>query len=173
MRNTIGSTEGKRGPMERIRDELNFHWLRPGKAAGCARPACEEEVDFLYQQGILGILNVADDILLPGWLNRGFTCEAVGIEDGHAPSRERALRVLYLLSSWRQSDLCFAVHCGSGRGRTGTILAFYLMAFEGMDFPEAYREVRGVFPAYIETSSQTKFLSEQAPYLIAEWNLGH
>jgi atypical dual specificity phosphatase len=55
-----------------------------------------------------------------------------------------------------------AVHCTSGYGRTGTVLAAYLAAREGLPCNEAIRRVREVRPGSVETPEQERAVAEFA-----------
>jgi atypical dual specificity phosphatase len=54
-----------------------------------------------------------------------------------------------------------AVHCGAGLGRTGTLLAAYLIS-EGLTADEAIEFVRGVRPGSVETLEQEQAIYEYA-----------
>jgi atypical dual specificity phosphatase len=47
-----------------------------------------------------------------------------------------------------------AVHCGAGLGRTGTLLACYLVSSAGLTADEAIARVRAARPGSIETDEQ-------------------
>ena len=67
---------------------------------------------------------------------------------------------LYQLSLFLQA---VAVHCFHGRGRTGTILACYLVKSRGMKAKDAITYVRRKRPLSVETKEQveTVFVYEQ------------
>jgi len=50
------------------------------------------------------------------------------------------------------------VHCVGGIGRTGTILASYLILTEGLEVESAIDEVRLVRPGAVQTYEQEMFL---------------
>jgi atypical dual specificity phosphatase len=54
-----------------------------------------------------------------------------------------------------------AVHCGAGLGRTGTLLAAYLIS-EGQTPDEAIDFLRGVRPGSVETLEQEQAIYEYA-----------
>ena len=56
-----------------------------------------------------------------------------------------------------------AVHCEAGLGRTGTIIATYLVS-QGASAEEAVSRIRAVEPAAIETAQQIQFLQEYAQH---------
>ena len=52
-----------------------------------------------------------------------------------------------------------AVHCAAGKGRTGTVLAAYLVT-QGMTAGEAIRKVRELRPGSVETYEQEQMIRE-------------
>lgn len=56
------------------------------------------------------------------------------------------------------------VHCGAGLGRTGTVLACYLVS-RGKPTPEAISVVRGKRPGSIETADQERFVSDYEEHI--------
>ena len=52
------------------------------------------------------------------------------------------------------------VHCAMGRGRTGTLLACYLVAKEGYTAEQAIEETRKRRPHSIETRDQERVIHE-------------
>ena len=53
------------------------------------------------------------------------------------------------------------VHCGGGVGRTGTLLACYLVS-RGLDAPEALARIRAARPGSVETPQQERAVLEFA-----------
>ncbi|MAS94465.1 MAG: hypothetical protein CMO55_14795 [Verrucomicrobiales bacterium] len=91
--------------------------------------------------------------------NAGFEFHAVLIPDGEAPT-------LLQVEEYRKIvEACpkpMVVHCEGGVGRTGTMLALYLI-FQGVENAEAIRQVRKSLPTAIETSAQERFLLGYQP----------
>jgi atypical dual specificity phosphatase len=54
-----------------------------------------------------------------------------------------------------------AVHCRAGLGRTGTVLACYLI-FEGASALDALESVRRIEPKWVQSERQVRFLEEFA-----------
>ena len=59
-----------------------------------------------------------------------------------------------LLKNLKEKQEPVLIHCRAGWGRTGTILAIYLMEFYDKTAREAIQEVRNLRPWSIETTEQ-------------------
>ena len=86
----------------------------------------------------------------------GFTFLLSIVPDYQAPTLDQANRIMDFIAA---APKAVAVHCEGGIGRTGTILAAFLI-HQGSTAEDAIRQVRSVEPAAIETNSQIKFLVE-------------
>jgi atypical dual specificity phosphatase len=58
-----------------------------------------------------------------------------------------------------------AVHCGGGLGRTGTLLACYLVSAEGLPADAAIARVRAARPGSVETEDQEQAVRRYAERL--------
>jgi len=83
------------------------------------------------------------------------------IPDGGVPSVEQASEVVAFIESQRANGRRVAVHCEAGLGRTGTLLAAYLIS-QGANAEEAIRRIREIEPAAIENPRQVRFLHDFA-----------
>ncbi len=85
----------------------------------------------------------------------------VPIEDFGTPSEADLDRCMAWIGENVAEGRAVVVHCGAGIGRTGTILAAYLVA-DGMDPDEAIRRVRTLRPGSIETRAQQDLVRDYA-----------
>lgn len=132
-------------------DNCGFYWLDEGTLAGSAYPgAC---LDWLYrQQGIRAIISL--ERLQPQDLETakqlGFQLVTVPIPDFTPGSLAQREQVLTAIDTFRKIELPTLVHCQGGLGRTGMILALYLVQYKGVHPQDAISRIRTICPGSIE-----------------------
>lgn len=125
---------------------LNFSWLDEGKVAGSAAPMLPEDLSFLRAQGIRALLRLAcphsDDYVIEAKEveRAGILDLNIPVEDFHAPTPKQIDQALAFIKAALATGKPVAVSCGAGCGRTGTILASYLVA-QGSTASEAIASV--------------------------------
>jgi atypical dual specificity phosphatase len=82
--------------------------------------------------------------------------------DFTAPSQAQLEAGVQAISSALARGQRVAVHCGGGLGRTGTLLACYLVFSEGVSADEAMARVRAARPGSIETDDQEQAVRRYA-----------
>jgi len=142
----------------------NFSYLLSGVLAGASMPRGKEDLEYLVKQGIKVLVTAMEDTLDEQMI------EAVGLDYHYipilpygTPSLQQIYEFIELVNRNRQKNRPVAVHCYMGWGRTGTLLAAYLIS-EGMSASDAIDEVRNKRPGSIETGGQEQvlFIFEQA-----------
>ena len=150
-------------------------WAIPGVLAGMPMPFIhpnrrlagggalndhDDELPLLYVVGIravVSLLNLPTDATVYG--NAGFQFLCSPIPDGWPPTVDQALSFVRFVNQQRSENRPVAVHCEAGLGRTGTMLASYLIA-EGVTAAQAIARIRSVEPSAIETLHQIRFLED-------------
>lgn len=144
---------------------LNFGWMIEGELAGSGRPCTKEELVWLREQGIGAIVSLTetslrrDKMLLP-WLDElGFEYHHIPIVDHTAPEESQIDEFIGFIEMMQGQEKPTLVHCAGGYGRTGTMLACYLVSI-GHRPRAAVDEVRKKRPYSIEENSQEESVFE-------------
>lgn len=122
--------------------------------------AYDDDLPVLHSAGVRAVvclLNIPRDAQVYESAGLAFLC--LPIPDGGVPTMEQASEFIGFARAQRASHRPVAVHCEAGLGRTGTILAVYLIS-EGESAKAAIRRVREVEPVAVETSRQIQFLEQ-------------
>jgi atypical dual specificity phosphatase len=132
----------------------NFSWMIENRLAGVSYPRSEDAIALLCKLRVQALLNLSEEPLpldlLSKYQLRG---EHLPVADFTAPTLEQVERALVIIDGFLARGLPVAVHCGAGLGRTGTILACYLVS-QGSTAKEAIEQVRTKRPGSIETLAQ-------------------
>jgi atypical dual specificity phosphatase len=136
----------------------NFSWLEHSKIAGCGRPESEAELIALKEQGIEVIVSLTETPLNPETVDR-FGFEYLHSHISGAPTIEQLDQILKFVEQKNAQSKPVLVHCGEGKGRTGTVLAAYLI-HHGLNAAGATRIVREKRPGSIQTLEQEEVLQE-------------
>lgn len=141
--------------------EENLWWVIPDKLAGVRKPMVEE-LTALQTAGVGAIVSVMDD---PSNLD---LYEQVGIphlwlptKGGTAPSREQIQELQDFVESQNRLGHAVTIHCTSGRRRTGTMLASYLI-HAGSSYDLAIQIVQKANPDVELREAQSTFLRKLA-----------
>lgn len=148
----------------------SFYWLIPGVLAGCGLPgragrmhgpadAVERDLAWLRAQGIAALLSLTGEPLDAALLEQcGMTVLHLPVPDMTPPAPEQLRQALAFIDLHRAHARPVAVHCLMGQGRTGTVLAAYLIR-EGKSPDEALAMVRAVCPGAVENRLQEQALA--------------
>jgi atypical dual specificity phosphatase len=131
-----------------------------GVLAGLARP-CADDLAGLSRRGVAGLVSLTEGPLDRDAVAReGLEYLHLPVRDFDAPSMEAVGTFVEFVRRVRaERGGAVAVHCGSGMGRTGTMLACFLVS-EGRSGGEAIAEVRRRRPGSTETDEQESAVRE-------------
>ncbi|RVE46940.1 hypothetical protein evm_008419 [Chilo suppressalis] len=137
---------------------LKFSWLIPKKLAAMAFPRNKENLKFLVNQGITHLVTLTagkkppvDDIARIRW-------SEIPIEEFGVPTVDDVKKFIDICKRADKNGEVIGVHCRHGRGRTGTMLACYLVYFQNMAPERAVLTVRVQRPGSCETYEQEKIV---------------
>lgn len=151
-----------------------FYWLIDGVLAGCGRPgkhgqragggadattsALAADLAWLCGQGIGAVLSLTEEPLTAGALAQHELAELhLPVDDLHPPTPAQLDQALAFIDRQRALGKAVAVHCLMGQGRTGTVLAAYLIR-GGLSAEVALQELRIVCPGAVENREQERAL---------------
>jgi atypical dual specificity phosphatase len=144
-----------------------FSWVDPPRLAALARPQSVEDLRWLRRHGIDVLVSLTESPVPRQWVNdTGMFAVSVPVPDMAAPTEGQLDHVLAAIRKANASGMGVAVHCAAGLGRTGTVLAAYLVA-GGMPARDALSRVRDLRPGSVETADQERALERYARRLAA------
>jgi atypical dual specificity phosphatase len=132
-------------------------WIEEGALLGCPYPRRDRSLTELSRRGVSVLVNLHERPHDPDRLKRhGLSEIHLPLRDFAAPSPEQIERGVAAIVEARRAGKVVAVHCGGGFGRTGTLLACYLIRRHGLGATEAIERIRGVRPGSVETRGQAE-----------------
>jgi atypical dual specificity phosphatase len=137
----------------------NFSFVIPEKLAGMSRPD-REALELLPQAGVKGLLSLTEEGI-PPMLIKDLEYLHLPIPDFTAPEIEGIEHAVKFIDYVKGP---VAAHCFAGIGRTGTILAAYMVS-RGADAPGAINSLRRIRPSSIETAGQEAVIYEYEMHL--------
>lgn len=146
----------------------NFNWVIEDKLAGSALPTSFREINRLNEKhGIRSIVTIKEKRLPSKWFESGkIDYFHLSIEDYGAPSLEELDHVVDYISGQVDNEKPVMVHCSGGKGRTGTILAGYLIKKGNCPTAEkAIYRLRSIRGGSIQSNDQKTVVFRYENYL--------
>jgi len=141
----------------------HFSWIIENTLAAMPFPSTEDAYVMLQQLGIKVILNLTeflDDTPLLSVFNEYRIPIASFKEWGHnPPTLQQMHQAVSIIQVSLKSNRPVLVHCMHGLGRTGTIIAGYLITC-GFPAQEAIDYIRKLRPGSVETEEQEEVIHE-------------
>ncbi len=156
----------------------NFSFVIKDRLAGAARPgsfggSLRADLEDLREEGVTALVSLSEQELdRRAVRDAGLDYLHLPVEDFTAPSLKQIRRFVEFSRRHldEEKDGAVTVHCRMGIGRTGTMLACYLVS-TGLTADEAIRTVRRLRPGSIETGDQERAVKGYQAYLqeMDEW----
>ena len=145
---------------------LNFSWVLEGSLAAAQGPTSRRDLIFLKLQDIRSIVRMEE---------RTISGEALELEDLYepvpdytAPNPDQIHRMVTFIEAEIETwEHPVVVTCQAGLGRTGTVLASYLV-YVGYKPEDAMKLIRELRPGSIETADQEDAIKRYHEHLQAQ-----
>jgi len=131
----------------------NFSWLIEEKLAGSGMPTSFDEFDWVVKQGIKSVITMTENALPETWVE-GVKYLHIPTQDLTAPDMDKIDTAVEFIQKRISNKESVMVHCAAGMGRTGTILACYLIKFQKYSAKNAIEKVRDERPGSIQSEMQ-------------------
>jgi atypical dual specificity phosphatase len=144
----------------RVSDQpTGFVWVEQSKLAGSGYPASRSQLEWLRSKGIKTILTLTENSLPGQWLE-GLALEVhhIPLRDHQAPDAVSLGEAATFVRDKVKEGKTTLVHCLAGEGRTGCVLAAYLIKDRGISADEAIKTLRRIKPSFVESDQEKAVL---------------
>ncbi len=140
-------------------------WLEEDCLAACRYPRSEKALRELAERGVTLLVNLHERPHSRAVLGRHDLTELhLPVRDFTAPTLEQLEHGIAAIEHAISNGQKVAVHCGGGLGRTGTLLACYLVKC-GLTPEDAIARIRALRPGSVETPQQEAAVQHYAQHL--------
>ena len=134
-----------------------FSWLIENKLAGSGIPTSINEVEWVIEQGVKSIVTVREEPLDDIWVKNVNYLHVLSNDMGVPEFNDLVYAVDFIHRRVTNNEPVL-VHCLAGLGRTGTLLACYLIKYQKMSANEATEKVREERPGSIQSYPQEEII---------------
>jgi len=134
-----------------------FSWLIENKLAGSGIPTSIDEVQWMIKQGVKSIVTIREEPLDESWV-KDVNYLHILSNDMSVPEFDDLIYAVDFIHRRITNNEPVLVHCLAGMGRTGVILACYLIKYQKMSASEATEKIREERPGSIQSYPQEEII---------------
>jgi atypical dual specificity phosphatase len=140
-----------------------FSWIEKPRLAAMTQPASLAEFQWLREAGIHLVVCLTEDPPSRAWINEvGLFSMHIPIVDMHPPSQSQIELCMAAIDKANKNNFGVGIHCTAGLGRTGAMLACWLVHHEALAGRDAIARIRRLRPGSVETDEQADAVIEFA-----------
>ena len=134
-----------------------FSWVIENKLAGSGIPTSIDEVQWIIEQGVKSIVTIREEPLADNWI-KDVNYLHVMSNDMGVPEFNDLTHTIDFIHRRITNKEPVLVHCLAGMGRTGVVLACYLVKYQNMSADEATQKIREERPGSIQSYPQEEII---------------
>lgn len=146
---------------------IDFDWIVEGRLAAFSAFVLRD-LSALRELGIRAVVSLTERAPEPLRGDQDLRWLHLPVTDMTPPSVEQAREFVSFVESALADGLPVGVHCLAGLGRTGTLIACYLVS-QGLTPEEALDRVRAARPGSVQTEEQERFVERWAMAQSGRW----
>ncbi len=131
----------------------NFSWFIEETLAGSGMPTTHDELEWVLKQGVKSIVTMTENALPESWVE-DVNYLHVPTTDLTSPDMDKIDTAVDFIHKRINNKEPVMVHCAAGMGRTGTVLACYLVKYQKYSAKDAIEKVRTERPGSIQSEVQ-------------------
>ena len=163
---TVEPTDSQDTKAGEINSVPGFSWVEQDTLAAMARPGRERDLEvdlvWLQSEGITVLVSLTEEPIPKEVLEKyGMVGLHLPVEDFTPPTLAQIDRFLGEVDRAKSEGGALGIHCTAGKGRTGTMLAAYLVS-GGLSAEDAIAKIRKLRPGSVETAAQEERVAEFA-----------
>jgi len=120
-------------------------------------PPSKDEIKWVQEQGVKSIVTIREEPLADEWI-KDVNYLHVMSNDMGVPEFDDLIHAVDFIHKRITNNEPVLVHCLAGMGRTGTVLACYLVKYQNTSAEEAIQKVREERPGSIQSYPQEEII---------------